>query len=58
MKGGTGSGDVNEREAVSIYQGMVNAGFQITTADWVKEYDKIYDDARIAWRDEIVAKAA
>ena len=58
MKGGTGSGDVNEREAVSIYQGMVNAGFQITTADWVKEYDKIYDDARIAWRDEILAKAA
>ena len=58
MKGGTGSGDVNEREAVSIYQGMVNAGFQITTADWVKAYDKIYDDARIAWRDEIVAKAA
>ncbi len=58
MKGGTGSGDVNEREAVSIYQGMVNAGFQITTADWVKEYDKIYEDARIAWRDEILEKAA
>lgn len=25
IKGGTGSGDVNERECVSIYQGMKNA---------------------------------
>ena len=30
VKGGTGSGDVNEREVVSIFQGMENAGFQIT----------------------------
>lgn len=33
IKGGTGSGDVNERETVSIYQGMKNAGFEITTED-------------------------
>ena len=26
VKGGTGSGDVNERESVSIYQGMKDAG--------------------------------
>ena len=36
IKGGTGSGDVNERETVSIYQGMKNAGFEITTEDWIK----------------------
>ena len=29
IKGGTGSGDVNERECVSVFQGMKNAGFQI-----------------------------
>lgn len=58
IKGGTGSGDVNERESISIYQGMVNAGYQITTEAWVKEYDKIYTEARMAWRDEIVEKAA
>lgn len=58
IKGGTGSGDVNERETVSIYQGMKNAGFEITTEDWIHDYDKQYQAARYAWRDEIEAKAA
>ena len=58
IKGGTGSGDVNERETVSIYQGMKNAGFEITTEDWIKDYDKKYQDARYAWRDEIENKAS
>ena len=58
IKGGTGSGDVNERETVSIYQGMKNAGFEITTEDWIKDYDKQYQDARYAWRDEIENKAS
>ena len=26
MKGGTGSGDVNERRTVSVYEGLENAG--------------------------------
>lgn len=34
IKGGTGSGDVNEREKVSICQGMKNTGFQVTTEEW------------------------
>lgn len=58
IKGGTGSGDVNERETVSIYQGMKNAGFQITTEEWIKDYDKQYQAARYAWRDSIEEKAA
>ena len=33
IKGGTGSGDVNERENVSIWQGLKNAGYQITNED-------------------------
>ena len=58
IKGGTGSGDVNERETVSIYQGMKNAGFVVTTEDWIKDYDEQYQAARYAWRDEIENKAS
>ena len=58
IKGGTGSGDVNERETVSIYQGMKNAGFEITTEDWIEDYDRQYQAARYAWRDEIEEKAS
>lgn len=36
IKGGTGSGDVNERERVSIYQGMKDAGFCITNEGGLK----------------------
>ena len=42
-KGGTGSGDVNERERVSVFQGMKNAGFQVTTEAWIESYDQIYE---------------
>ena len=55
IKGGTGSGDVNEREKVSICQGMKNAGFQITTEDWINSYDKIYDQARQDWMKDILS---
>ena len=58
IKGGTGSGDVNERETVSIYQGIKNAGFEITTEDWIKDFDEKYQAARYAWRDEIENEAA
>ena len=37
VKGGTGSGDVNEREIVTIEQGLINAGFVITTKAWLDE---------------------
>lgn len=57
VKGGTGSGDVNERENVSIYQGMQNAGYTVTTGDWIRDYDVRYQKAREAWRDDIVKRA-
>lgn len=57
IKGGTGSGDVNEREVVTIYQGLLNAGYHVTSKDWIDAYDKIYADARIAWRNDILKKA-
>ena len=56
IKGGTGSGDVNEREKVSICQGMKNAGFQVTTEEWINSYDKIYDQARQDWKNDILSR--
>lgn len=57
VKGGTGSGDVNERHSVSIYEGLKTAGYQITTEEWIADYDCRYEKARTDWRDEILEKA-
>lgn len=57
IKGGTGSGDVNERESVSILKGMENAGFLVTTKQWLEDYDKEYHQARLEWRDLILSQA-
>ena len=57
VKGGTGSGDVNEREVVNIYQGLVNAGFSIINTGWLDDYDNRYQAARIAWRDFLLGDA-
>ena len=57
IKGGTGSGDVNERERVSIWQGMKNAGYEITSEDWIRSYDEIYEKARQGWKNDIVKRA-
>lgn len=54
IKGGTGSGDVNERSSVSILQGMKDAGYDITTEKKLLEYDHRFEMAREAWRDEIL----
>lgn len=56
IKGGTGSGDVNERESVSIYQGMKDGGYVITNEDWILAYDRCYEEARILWREKINRK--
>ena len=57
IKGGTGSGDVNERENVSIWQGLKNAGYQITNEDWIRSYDQIYEKARQNWKNDILSRA-
>ncbi len=53
IKGGTGSGDVNVRETVCVADGMRNAGFVITNEDWIGDYRRLYDEAHIAWRQQI-----
>lgn len=58
VKGGTGSGDVNNRATVTIYQGLLNGGFQITapSAAWLKDYEDCYTTARLNWKNEILRR--
>ncbi len=42
IKGGTGSGEVNERHSVSIAQGLADRGIEITTGSWLKGYEQFY----------------
>ena len=57
IKGGTGSGDVNERSRVSVFQGLKDAGFVITSEQWIQDYDDTFNAARQAWRDDILKKS-
>lgn len=43
IKGGTGSGDVNSRFSINVEQGLKEAGFSITTGEWLDAYDEILD---------------
>ena len=45
VKGGTGSGDVNQRYVVNVWDGLKNAGYNITSEDWINEYKTAYDEA-------------
>lgn len=56
IKGGTGSGDVNERDCVNIYQGMKQAGFDITSEAWLNSYENLYTQARQSWKEHILEK--
>ncbi|MDR1642077.1 MAG: glycoside hydrolase family 3 C-terminal domain-containing protein, partial [Clostridiales bacterium] len=38
IKGGTGSGEVNERYSVNIRQGLEDAGYTVATGSWLKDY--------------------
>ncbi|MGI6217499.1 MAG: glycoside hydrolase family 3 N-terminal domain-containing protein [Coriobacteriales bacterium] len=57
IKGGTGSGDVNSRRTVNVRDGLLAAGYDIVTLDWLSDYEARYTAAREAWRDEIFRKA-
>lgn len=57
VKGGIGSGDVNNRENISIFRGIREAGGAVTSGDWLKDYDRRYDDAREKWKEKILEDA-
>lgn len=50
VKGGTGSGEVNERYSVSIRQGLEDRGFQITSKRWLEDYEAIYAEKYAAFQ--------
>lgn len=59
VKGGTGSGDVNVRSIVSIEEGLKNAGFTVTTEDWLDRHTRRQQQAKQAylqWVNEKVEK--
>ena len=52
MKGGTGSGEVNERHSVTILEGLEDRGFEVTTKSWIAQFEKDYAQAEAAYREE------
>ena len=58
VKGGKGSGDVNVRHAVSVEEGLKNAGFTVMTEEWLAEYDKLAEKSRSAFYRTLQAQTA
>ena len=52
IKGGTGSGEVNERHSVTILEGLTDRGFEITTRGWIEEFERQYALAEKAYKEE------
>ena len=52
VKGGTGSGEVNERHSVTILEGLEDRGFQITTKEWIADFEKGYAEAEALYKEE------
>ncbi|MBD5532975.1 MAG: hypothetical protein HDQ98_12405 [Lachnospiraceae bacterium] len=53
VKGGTGSGNMQERYSVSIEEGLKNAGFEIVSTRWLDRFDASYAAEKEAWRRSI-----
>ena len=58
VKGGLGSGSVEERYSVNIEDGLKNAGYEITTQRWLDDYDREYTETYRAYHDMVEEKIA
>ena len=56
VKGGLGSGSVEERYSVNIEDGLKNAGYEVTTQDWLNDYDREYDETYQQYHDMVEEK--
>ena len=52
IKGGTGSGEVNERHSVTVLEGLQNRGFEVTTLNWIDEFKDYYVKAEADYKIE------
>ncbi len=52
IKGGTGSGEVNERHSVTILEGMEDRGFTVTTKEWIARFEEHYRKELAAYKEE------
>ena len=57
VKGGTGSGEVNSRFSVNIEQGLLDAGFTVTTGNWLDAYDRERARAKKAFQKTLKQQA-
>ena len=56
IKGGTGSGEVNERHAVSVFEGLEQSGFTVTTMRWIEDYDQAFEEGEQEYAEEFRKK--
>lgn len=42
VKGGVGSGEVNERRSISVREGLEAHGFEIATDAWLQDYETVF----------------
>lgn len=57
VKGGTGSGEVNSRYFINVEQGLTDAGFTVTTNQWLDAYDQTYVQAKKDFHSRMKAEA-
>ena len=53
IKGGTGSGDVNSRNTVTVDAGLRAAGFQVVNTAYLDQYDRAYAESVEDWKERI-----
>ena len=53
VKGGSGSGDVQERYSVTVEDGLKNAGFTYPDTLWMDRFQKKYEDEIATWKAEL-----
>ena len=56
VKGGSGSGDVQERYSVTIEEGLRNAGFTFPNTLWMDRFEEKYTSDISAWKSGIEKK--
>lgn len=49
VKGGHGSGEVTVRHEVTVKEGLENAGFTVTTEEWIANYEKRWQEGKKAF---------